>query len=242
MSEGGEIRYGEAVIRYSVTRSARRKKTIGIKVDATGLVIVAAPLFASKEQLRDVVIRRAGWILQRAREGGHEPPGKNFISGETLPYLGRAVPLVVTHADVAGVRLRFTPRAFAVTAPGHLQEDERRSAIRLAFLAWYRRRAAERVRASVEQWSSVTGARPNRVMIVDQRRRWGSCAPDGTLRFNWRIAMAHPALLEYVVVHELTHLEHPNHSGAYWTAVERVMPDYRLRRQQIKEVGPSLSI
>ena len=80
------------------------------------------------------------------------------------------------------------------------------------------------------------------VLIRDQRQRWGSCAPDGTLRFNWRVMMLEPALVDYVIVHELTHLAVPNHSDDYWKLVNRIMPDAQERRQKLREVGRTLPL
>ena len=242
MTELDEVRYGNSMITYTVTRSRRRTKTIEITLDATEGVLVAAPERASREQIRDVVTRRASWILERAGEGCVAPRPKSFVSGETLPYAGREVRMDVVHADVPRVRLRFTHWAFSVTAPASLQGEVRRAAIRNAFVRWYRRRAAERVRASIERWTTRTLSKPGKVLIRDQRQRWGSCAPDGTLRFNWRIAMADQSLVDYVVLHELGHLAHKNHSREFWATIERAMPDYRLLRQRLKEVGPQLSL
>jgi predicted metal-dependent hydrolase len=80
------------------------------------------------------------------------------------------------------------------------------------------------------------------VLIRAQRQRWGSCGPDGTLRFNWRILMAPPTLIDYVVVHELAHLRYKHHDSAFWAEVSRLLPDYQLRRARLKEVGPRLSL
>ena len=90
--------------------------------------------------------------------------------------------------------------------------------------------------------ASIYGVRAKGILIRDQRRRWASCSPDGTLRFNWRAIMAPPALLDYVVAHELAHLRVRNHTSEYWSVVSQAIPDYCLRRQRLREVGPLLSI
>ena len=91
---------------------------------------------------------------------------------------------------------------------------------------WYRGRAAERLPNVVERWWPQLGrGEVSQILIRDQRKRWGSCAPDGTLRFNWRAMMLEQALIEYVVVHELAHLTHRNHSTDFWGLVSKAMPD-----------------
>jgi predicted metal-dependent hydrolase len=242
VSEHGLVRYGNSEICYAVIRSGRRKKTIEITVDGAEGVLVAAPLAASSQDVRNVVLRRAGWILAKANWDTPAAQSKFFISGETLPYLGREVRMDVTHDDVPTVHIRFTHWAFDVQVPSTLDGEPRREAIRNAFKRWYRRRALDAVRKSAARWQIQLGVCPARVAVRDQRQRWGSCAPDGTLRFNWRIAMAEPSLLDYVVVHELAHLLHRNHSRDFWAEIERVMPDFRIRRQRLKEVGPRLSV
>jgi hypothetical protein len=242
MTERDQVRYGNSTICYAVVRSARRKKTIEITLDATEGMLVAAPLAASTQAIHDIVLKRASWILARADEGILQPWPKLFVSGETLPYLGREVRMDVTHVDVPAVRIRFSHWAFDVSVPSRLDGEERRTAVRTAFVRWYRRRAADAVRRSVGRWAAVMPVTAAGVAIRDQRQRWGSCGPDGMLRFNWRIVMSDTLLLDYVVVHELAHLMHRNHSRDFWAAVERVMPDFRLRRQRLKEVGARLSL
>ena len=100
-----------------------------------------------------------------------------------------------------------------------------------------------RLRAGVKKWlPRFGGGDVPDVLIRDQRQRWGSCAPDGTLRFNWRVMMLEPALVDYVIVHELAHLGVRNHSDNYWKLVNRVMPDAQERRQKLREVGRTLPL
>lgn len=242
MTECGVVRYGNTDICYTVIRSVRRKKTVEITLDGTEGVLVAAPQAASSGDIRNVVLRRAGWILAKVNWDAPPTPSKLFISGETLPYLGREVRMDVRHDDVPAVRVKFIHWAFDVRVPSGLDGEARRDAIRDAFGRWYRRRAMDAVRKAAARWQSQLGVRPTRITVRDQRQRWGSCAPDGTLRFNWRIVMAESSLLDYVVVHELAHLLHRNHSRAFWMEIGRIMPNFQTYRKRLKEVGPRLSL
>ena len=87
-----------------------------------------------------------------------------------------------------------------------------------------------------------TGGSFERITIRDQKTRWGSCSARGTLSFNWRLMLAPPAVLDYVVVHELCHLTHMNHSAAFWALVEEVCPDYRSHRKWLKDHGHELTL
>lgn len=92
----------------------------------------------------------------------------------------------------------------------------------------------------VDYFIQFTGGSYNRITIRDQKTRWGSCSAKGTLSFNWRLMLAPPAILDYVVVHELCHLSYMNHSAAFWKKVESVYPDYRTARKWLKDHGNEL--
>ena len=240
--EQGSVRFGGTTIQYHVRRSARRRKTVDITVDGTG-VQVAVPQDTPDEDVRDIVHRRAPWILAHAPETLLEALPKGFVSGETLPYLGRNVRMVVSVGDVRAPEVRFDHWRLRITVPRDLSEGNRSGCIRRAVVAWYRRRAEARLATIVERWWPRFGGRePYRLLIRDQRQRWGSCAPDGTLRFNWRLAMLRPDLAEYVVVHELAHLRVRNHSTEFWNLLSRAMPDAQERRRRLREVGKSLPL
>ena len=242
MSERGAVRFGESTIEFEVQRSQRRRKTVQITVDGGG-VQVAAPVSTPADELRRIVRRRAAWIMRRSTAETLAAAPKRFVSGETLPYLGRNVRLLVEHADVRSVSVRFDHWRFRVTVPTGTSDGERARSAQRALVAWYRRRAADRLPTSVERWWPRLGHGDwPRVLIRDQRRRWGSCAPDGTLRFNWRAMMLEPALVEYIVVHELAHLSIKNHGPDFWGLVVRAMPDAQQRRQRLREAGHLLPL
>ena len=94
----------------------------------------------------------------------------------------------------------------------------------------------------VDRIGRLIGVRPKAVLIRRQRTRWASCGPDGTLRFNWRAIMAPPAILDYIVAHELAHLRVRAHNAEYWGVVAQAIPDYRLRRQRLRTLGAALDI
>lgn len=236
------VRFGNTTIEYELRRSERRKKTVQISVDGSG-VQVAAPSTTPDDDVQAIVRRRAPWILTHSSGATLEARPKRFVSGETLPYLGRNVRLVVEPADVRSSEVRFDHWRFRVTVPRNLAGEERREAIRRAIIGWYRAHAGDRLRARVDHWWPHFGrGEPPRVLIRAQRQRWASCAPDGTLRFNWRVVMVPPSLIDYVVVHELAHLVVRPHGDAYWGTVARPLPDYRSRRDRLRHAGALLQL
>ena len=236
MTDRNSIRFGNTTIEYEVRRSERRRKTVQITMDG-GNVRVAAPMTTPDAELRDIVRRRGAWILSHATPAVLEAVPKRFVSGETLPYLGRSLRMMFDTVDVRSPEVRFDRWRLRVSAPKALSGSERHEQIRRAIVGWYRDRAAERLPKVAERWGPRLGQRDMPLILVrDQRQRWGSCSPDGTLRFNWRAMMLPPALIEYVVVHELAHLTHRNHS------TDLAMPDAQQRRQRLREAGRALSL
>ncbi len=241
MATRGRVRAGGATIEYEVRRSRRRKKTIQLTV-VDGVARVAAPSGVPMSDLRSFVRDRARWILDRLAEPQYGAPPR-LIDGDELPYLGRDLRLVVKRADVGLPQVRFDDWRLLVTAPRGASVDGRREKLLSAIAAWYRERAEEHVRASVEKWLPEFGLSETPLILIGgQRSFWGSCSPDGTLRFSWRTVMLEPALIDYVAVHELAHLEVMNHSKAFWAVVTRAMPDALQRRRRLREAGRGIPL
>ncbi|HEY7067357.1 MAG TPA: SprT family zinc-dependent metalloprotease [Chloroflexota bacterium] len=238
MSETGRVQFGNTIINYSVVRTARRRKTVEITLDPRDGVLVAAPRDTPAERVRAVVAKRASWIVLHGQSDFEGSQARRFVSGESVPYLGRQVRLVVTLANVKKASVAFSHWSLAVTAPADLPEPARRAAIERALVRWYRQRAADRLPKRVQYWAPRVGVTPTEVLIRAQSARWASCSPSGVLRFNWRVVMAPPALIDYVVVHELVHLRVRTHTAAFWAELARLIPDFKLRRAHLKEVGP----
>ena len=224
-TELGSVRFGGTTIEYQVRRSSRRRKTVQVTVDGSG-VQVAVPQDTPDEDVRAIVRRRAPWILAHAPESLLDASPKRFVSGETLPYLGRNVRMVLEFGDVRSPEVRLDHWRLRITVPWEVPVERRAESIR---------------KAKVDQWwPRFSGGKECKVLIRDQRQRWGSCASDGTLRFNWRVVMLEPALAEYVVVHELAHLRVRSHSAEFWDLLSLSIPDAQQRRRRLREVGKTL--
>ena len=168
MTERDRVQFGDTTIEYQVRRSKRRKRTIQITVDGGG-VRVAAPMKTPDGELRAFVRKRAAWITKHAAKAQEAAP-RRFVTGETLPYLGRDVPIVVEPAGAPSPEVRFDRRRFRIAAPSTLNDEERSEQIRRAIVGWYWARAAERFPARVERWwpRLGRGSKP-RVLVRDQR-------------------------------------------------------------------------
>ncbi len=242
MKKRRSVRFRDTTIEYEVLRSRRHRKTVRIAVDSRG-VQVTAPWNTSNNLIQAFVEDQAPWILEHINDEPQNAVPRPITMGDRLPYLGREMSVTVEAADVQAPQVRFDHWRFRIAAPKAMDEEESSQAIRDAVIGWYRERATERLDAVVERWRPRMGLgeRP-RILIGNQRRRWGSCAYDGTLRFNWRLAMLRPELMEYVVVHELAHLTHRNHSKHFWGLVTKFLPDAQQRRLLLRKEGLSLTL
>lgn len=141
---------------------------------------------------------------------------------------GEAIPIERTGSERAVARLSLNP--------GQLVVGGRREADALAAIdRWYRREARARIEPVVAVESARLGRRAKKIRIGGQRTRWGSCSTTGTLSFNWRLVIGAPEALRYVVIHELVHLEHHDHSHRFWAALTGAMPDWKVQAAWLRE-------
>lgn len=241
-NEHGTVERDGVVVAYRVVRSARRRRTIELTLEPDG-VRVAAPLRTPGAEIAAFVRDRIPWIRKHRQRSAQSPRRErlSYVSGESLPYLGRWLPIDVIPGG-RRVRIDIDLLGLRLTVPGRYEDDVRKHAVEDALRDWYRRHASEEIKHRVEAWARLAGYAPRRVLVRDQRRRWGSCSPDGTLRFNWRLIMLPARLLDYVVVHELAHLVRPHHRPSFWAEVERLIPDYAERRAELRDTGAALPL
>jgi predicted metal-dependent hydrolase len=240
-SEYGVVERDGLAVSFRVVRSARRHRTIELTLEADG-VRVAAPLRTPTHEIAEFVRSRVPWIRKHRTSQRPTLTPLAYVSGESLPYLGRWLPIEAFTAAGRHVRVDIDLLGLRIAVPARHAGETRRAEVEAAVREWYRRRASEEIRARVAYWAGVAGYGPRRVIIRDQKRRWGSCSPDGTLRFNWRLIMMEPRLVDYVVVHELAHLVRAHHRPSFWAEVERMLPEYRGRRAGLREAGAALPL
>jgi len=241
-ASSGRVQWGTTTITYALRWSAARRKTVSIAVEPRGSVVVTAPRGTPERRISEVVRSRARWIVGRVKSTSDLPPAlpaREFVTGETFLYLGRQYRLkLVDRAPVRPLALRGGWLELPV--PRALGTERRARYARAALLDWYRRRASERLPRIVSEWAPRVEVEPSNVIITEQRKRWASCDRHGVLRLNWRIIQAPTSLVEYVVVHELVHLVHPDHTREFWATLGRTMPDYDGRKHRLREMGARL--
>ena len=236
--QGSAVRLSDGrTVSYTLKRSTRAKNVwlrIGI---GTGLEVVAPEKMPLRE-LGGVLEKKSSWIqrnLSRFDRTGARNARRLLKDGSTLPYLGEERPLrvLVSRGMLTAVRLISGEIVAAVPESGQ-------EILTSALMEWYRKMARKVIVDKVARLAN--GRTVGRITIKDQKTRWGSCSSKGNLNFNWRLIMAPPKVIDYLVVHELTHLEHPNHSKRFWNKVAKRFPDYAESEAWLKEHGRGLTL
>lgn len=208
---------------FVVVRSAQRQKSISVGVQPGGEVRVLAPTWVAKNEIRRIVGERADWLFERL--DAEPPPARPHLDdGATLLLYGNEVRLRVERTQRVTATAREVEGAILVSIPAGFEPERDDLAIRQALRLFFQRKTLALVERYVFSLAPVVGKNPGRIFVREQKTRWGSCGRDGSMRFNWRLAMLPPGEVEYVVAHELCHLVHLNHSAAFWAEVARVLP------------------
>ena len=225
------IKLGRRTVQYTLRRSGRAKHVwlrVGI---GTGLEVVAPAKMALKD-IEAAIEKKHLWVerhLQKAGVPEKPAPKPPLEDGITLPYLGREVTLRLSVSDGPS-RVRLDDGSLLAAVPPDVDDG-----VRLALESWYKKMARKVILEKLERLRD--GKKIGRVTIRSQKTRWGSCSTKGNLNFNWRLVMAPHRVIDYLIVHELTHLDHPDHSKRFWAKVARRCPDYKRHEEWLLSHG-----
>lgn len=256
----GEVSLGGEAVAFKLVRVARRKN-VHVLVDDDGRLSVRAPWRFTMTLALAAIHEHRGWVekcLRSAAALRRERPA--LVAGSELPLLDERLKLDVrVNAQLAlvpqpGPRAH-EPRPTSTTLErlnGMVYRNRQRLCVELRSLgpgvlqelleAWFREQAAQRLPERLYEFAGQLNVKPARVQIRAQKSRWGSCSSAGDISLNWRLVLLPLKLADYVLVHELCHLRHMDHSRAFWSLVASLIPDYRKRRERIAQLQPRLAL
>ena len=232
------IAYGDEVIAFSLRRQPSRTVTrVAIHVDPDARVLVDAPDTAPLADVVTAVKKRARWISQHVQAArarlAHVLPHE-YVSGESLRYLGRRYRLKVVIDAVTRAEARMRGAFITVTTPEQASDP-----IKMALDAWYRQRArevfADRLAAVAAPLRWVKQLPPTRLQFMTVQ--WGSCSPSGRITLNPLLVKAPRECIDYVLLHELCHLLHHNHSPKFYRTLDRHMPSWRAVKEKLDNMA-----
>lgn len=217
------------------------RATTDIVIERSGIVVVRPPLGLDEEQVDAVVDSKRMWIyrnLAEWRDLNATAVVRSWVNGETFLYLGRSYRLSLIADQVPDLKLlegRFCLKRSLVDQGGSM-------AARKSFEAYYTTKGLQRIKERVNYYAPKVGVEASSVKVRDMAFKWANCSKNGVLSFHWKCMMAPPKIIDYIVVHELCHIHHRNHSDAFWNEVDKVMPDFYERKAWLRKNGAALDI
>ena len=227
-------------IEYQLLEGSPRRTT-DIVIERNGLVTVRSPAGYTPEQVDAVVESKRMWIYRNQAEWkdlNASSVVREWVNGETFLYLGRAYRLSLVSGQNEALLLkegRFC-LSRAVIEQGGID------AARQAFETYYIDRGMQRISERVAYFAPKVGVEISGIKVKEMGYRWGSYGKNGQLNFHWKCMMATPKVIDYIVVHELCHFYHGDHTDAFWNEVDKVMPDFTERKAWLRENGAALDV
>jgi predicted metal-dependent hydrolase len=222
---------GEPVT-YTVRRSARAKH-MRITISAHSGIVVTLPARMQRYVNPDEFLReKQEWVLRHLERVRQEAPRAELGDGSRIHFRGREFTVRIVDRGIPAPVCRIAGHELLVILPTGFDGD-----LKEVIKEWMRREATEVIGRETGELAEVIGVRYTRVIIRDQKTKWGSCSRKGNLSFNWRLILFPDEILRYVIIHELCHLRHFNHSERFWGMVEEYDPRFRDSVNWLKKYG-----
>jgi predicted metal-dependent hydrolase len=217
---------------YNVVRS-RKRKTAAIRINEKGIE-VRVPHWVTDEWVSSWVSERSEWVQKHSTQLARNMRKSclNIEEGAAFPFLGNTYPITWKVGPRTLVTLAEEQLHIVVSNRSKKAVEER---VKNSLQAWYKTRAESCFRERVQYWQTVMNLDCNSLSIKSYKRRWGSCNARGDITFNWRLIFADEATIDYVVIHELAHLVHLNHSREFWSLVELYCPNWKVLRDELQK-------
>jgi predicted metal-dependent hydrolase len=217
------------------------RKTTDIVIERNGVVTVRPPANYTPEQVDRVVESKRLWIYRNLAEWkdlNSSAVVREWVNGESFLYLGRAYRLSLVSDQDCDLQLkegRFCLSHSVIERSGE-------EAARQVFESYFTKKGMQRFSERVAYFAPKVGVKVGGIKVKEMGYRWASCGKNGQLNFHWKCMMAPPRIIEYIVAHELCHFHHRDHTDAFWNEVDKVMPDYRERKEWLRKHGASLAV
>lgn len=228
----GVVTYGKNNIEFSFFFVNRKTLEIAVHPDQT--VVIKAPLGTEIEEIQKRVVRRAAWIMKQLaffRQFDPRTPARRYVGGETHLYLGKQYRLRIRKRNQDTVKL--TKGFFEIGVQGCISSEK----VKCLLEVWFKERAARKFNESIDRcWAYVEKfslVKPQ-LEIKHMKRRWGSFSANGRLTLNTDLIRAPRECIDYVVIHELSHLRYDNHGTEFYKFLDKVMPDWEKRKHRLE--------
>ncbi len=224
-------------IAYTLSRSER--KTGSIYIERDGQVSILVPEDLADADVESLIEKKLVWIYKNLAEWcdmNATQVEREFVNGEGFLYLGRSYRLQLVEEQSQTLQLKNGYFSLLTTS------NEKQVNAHEVFKEFYREKGYQKLSERVGYYAPQMGVVPKGVKVQELQHRWASCTPTGMLNFHWKCMMAPLTIVDYIVVHELAHLIHDNHTEAFWNEVDKVLPDYLDRKQWLRVNGAGMSL
>jgi hypothetical protein len=218
-------------LNYEIIYSDR--KTLNITLDREGKIIVRAPQRITKGTIEKILQKKSIWLFDKLKSNqkiSSNSSPKEFVPGESLLFLGYNYKLLISNDEFIGIIFN---NDFSISYKSRAKAKE-------LFKKWYIEKAKEIFSPKVELFSKELGVNPIRLVIKSMSSSWGSCSPNKTITLNWKLIKAPIYVINYIIVHELTHLIELNHSSEFWNIISVQVPNYNRAKSWLKIHGDLL--
>lgn len=218
---------------------SKREKTALLVVESGQLQLVVPEVF-SDEKIKNIFVEKYNIILKKVSSQKDLVPSKpkEYVNGENFVFLGKNYRLKIILAKEQSVSLHDGYIHINLFRNVKNTTECTKNLLR----NWYISQAELKLSDKITRFSKIVGVSPKSILIKDYKSRWGGCNKDGHIGFNWRIIIAPHSIIDYVVMHELCHILHHNHSNDFWYTLECHMPDYLERKEWLRVNGHKLNI
>jgi predicted metal-dependent hydrolase len=231
---------------YQLNRSKKRRRSMEVRIRPEGIVEVQAPASYSMAVIEGFLRRKSDWVIAKLavccqRQALMQE--RSAQANRECFYLGKSYPVVLDVKPARWGRIVFSEDGWSVEVPDRIAEDARHSYVRTFMEKWFKSNALNILQERVRHYAGLMDDAPEAVRIRSPRSLWGSCHPSKrVLHFNWKIVMAPIDVIDYLVVHELSHLKVANHSKRFWARVLAFCPQYKTSQAWLRRNGYELQL
>ncbi len=240
-----KIKYKEYYINYEI-KYTKPKKSVSIKLKYPDIIQVFAPSYITEKEINDLVLSKCDWILNKLNDFKNNRIENCMIKFEDnakIPFLGEYFDLKIIKSDkILNCKFEFDKEKFIAYVPTFMNSDIYAKELKYLFKDWLIFYGTNIVKERISIYSQKLNVSPKKIKVKEQNTTWGTCSSLGNIYINYKILLAPVNIIDYVIVHELCHLKEMNHSKKFWYLVENVIPDYKLKKQWLKENGFRLNI
>jgi len=228
--------YKDYLIDYTMKRSNR--KSIELQLQPGGHLLIKGPKTLTEDHCEQVIKRKWDWLVSHMDKLTRHIQERTYDSKESLEVLGERIELVILRQGLTNPKMKVLDREWILVVPREWSRDH----VEAYLMEVLKLRLKQHLKKRINHYQKHFTKKVKNISVRNQATKWGSCSSACNLNFNYKLALAPLDVIDYLVVHEMSHLDHMNHSKSFWAKVYQVMPDYREKEAWLKAHGHQLSL